>query len=57
MNFIKRNILSENDIKAINKFLRECEWVDGFNTAPGFTYYKKIIWKQFLVSNILKQIK
>lgn len=41
MNFIKRNILTENEVKAVNKFLRECEWVDGLQTAPGFTYDKK----------------
>ena len=41
MNYIKRNILSENDIKVVNKFLRECSWGDGLNTAPGFTYDRK----------------
>ena len=41
MNYVKRNILSENEIKAINKFLRECEWEDGLGTAPAFTYNKK----------------
>ena len=41
MNFIKRNILTENEVKAVNKFLRECEWIDGLQTAPGFTYDRK----------------
>jgi PKHD-type hydroxylase len=41
MNFIKRNILSENEIEKINSILNQCEWRDGLGTAPGFTHKRK----------------
>lgn len=41
MNYIKRNILSNEEVEKINNILNKCEWRDGLSTAPGFTHRRK----------------
>jgi len=41
MNYLKRSILSIEEVEKINNILVECEWDNGLITAPGFTNKRK----------------
>jgi len=41
MNYLKRSILSVEEVEKINNILVECEWDNGLITAPGFTHKRK----------------
>jgi PKHD-type hydroxylase len=40
-NYIKRKILSEDNLIKIRKLIDECKWRDGLYTAPGFNHQRK----------------